>query len=154
MATPKTASGLSRPSQLPFSNTSVYSPMSSFQSSGLSLMNLAINSSHCLFFMFTTSMPKDSNNFSAPTKLAFSPITTLLTPYMIHAPEHMLQGDKVVYMVQFLYTFPGNLPAFSNVEISPCKVAESFWILWLCPRPNTVPSSCMRAPPMGIPPWL
>lgn len=78
------------------------SPISSFQSWGLSLMKRDINSSHCLSFMLTTSIPSDSNNSSAPKKFLFSPKTTLLTPYMIHAPEHMLHGDKVVYMVHFL----------------------------------------------------
>lgn len=45
----------------------------------------------------------------------------------------MSQGDKVVYMVQSLYTGPARRAAFSKVEISPWSVAEFYWMRMLWP---------------------
>lgn len=62
-------------------------------------------------------------------------------------------------MVELRYTLAFSRPACSSAAVSPCRMAEPFWMRWLCDAPTTesvpVPStSAMMQDPMGTPPSL
>ena len=65
-------------------------------------------------------------------------MTTLSIPNNIKAPEHIVQGLKVVYIVHCFNTRAGKRPMDSKQAISPCDVGEDFWIRWLEPTPRRV----------------